>query len=92
MKVKSWFRDEGVQTAVREWISKRSADHVTVYGLAKAVGTYLDSERVIVAVEKIFQFGPEGNRTRARTARRWLNQLGLVHGRYTKGVYAAGIP
>jgi hypothetical protein len=90
VKVKSWFHDEGVQAAVREWIAENPADKITVYGLAKAVGTYLDSKRATIAVEKILQFGPGGNRIRARTARRWLNQLGLVHGRYTKGVYVDG--
>lgn len=36
------------------------------------------------------QFGPGGNRVRARTARRWLKKIGLVHGRYSKGVYFDG--
>ena len=90
MKVKSWFCDEGVQTAVCEWIAEHPVDQITAYGLAKAVGTYLDSERAIAVVEKILQFGPGGNRIRARTACCWLNQLGLVHSRYTKGVYVDG--
>ena len=75
---------------MREWIADHPADQITAYGLAKAVGTYLDSKRVTAAVKKILQFGPGGNRIRERTARRWLNQLGLVHGRFTKGVYVNG--
>jgi len=54
------------------------------------VGEYLDSQRAATTVEKILQFGPGGNRVRARTARKWLNKLGLIHGRYGKGVYIDG--
>ena len=60
---------------------------ITAYSLARAVGDYLDSHRTTEVVEEILQFGPGGNRIRARTARRWLKKLGIVHGRYTKGVY-----
>ena len=41
-------------------------------------------------VEEALKFGPGGNRIRARTARRWLKNLGILHGRYTKGVYIDG--
>ena len=41
-------------------------------------------------MEKVLQFGPGGNRIRTRTARRWLNLLGLACGRYRKGVYVYG--
>ena len=75
---------------MREWIAEYPVDQITAYGLAKAVSTYLDSERATAVVEKIPQFGPGGNRIRARTACCWLNQLGLVHGRYTKGMYVDG--
>ena len=63
---------------------------ITAYSLARAVGDYLDSHRTTEVVEEILQFGPGGNRIRARTARRWLKKLGIVHGRYTKGVYFDG--
>ena len=90
VKVKSWLCDEGVLLAVREWIQEQPADQITAYGLAKAVGDYLDSKKAASTVEKILQFGLGGNRIRARTARRWLNQLGLVYGRYRKGVDVDG--
>ena len=41
MKVKSWFHDEGVQTAMREWMAEHPVDQITASGLAEAVGTYL---------------------------------------------------
>lgn len=63
---------------------------ITAFSLAKVVGKYLDSKRATNAVEQILQFGPNGNRIRARTARHWLARLGLVFGRYTKGVYVDG--
>ena len=89
-KVKSWLHDEGVLLAVREWIQEQPTDQITAYNLAKAVGDYLDSKKAASTVEKILQFGPGENRIRARTARRWLNQLGLVYGRYRKEVYVDG--
>ena len=75
---------------MRDWIQEQPTDQNMAHGLAKAVGDYLDSKKAASTVEKILQFGSEGNRIRARTARRWLNQLGLVYGRYTKGVYVDG--
>jgi hypothetical protein len=60
------------------------------YAIAKVVGEYLDSQRSATTVEKILQFGPGGNRVRARTARKWLNKLGLIHGQYGKGVSIDG--
>ena len=54
------------------------------------MGDYLDSRHAAKAVDEILQFGPGGNRIRARTARRWLKNLGLIHGRYKKGVYFDG--
>ena len=66
--MKSWLRDEGVLLAVREWIQEQPTDQITAYGLAKAVGDYLDSKKAASTVEKNFQFGPGGNRIRARTA------------------------
>jgi hypothetical protein len=61
---------------------------VTGYGLAKAMGIYLDSKRATSVAEETF--GPEGNRTRVRTARRWLNKMGLVHDTIKKGVFVDG--
>lgn len=60
---------------------------ITAYSSAR---DYLGSHRAAKAVEEMLQFGPGGNRIRARTARRWLKNLGLVHGRYKKGVYFNG--
>jgi len=60
---------------------------ITAYGLAKAVGVYLDSQRATRAVLECFETGPGGNRIRGRTACRWLKQLGLKYGTVTKGVY-----
>lgn len=55
--------------------------------LGSCCGDYLDSHHVAEAVEEILQFGPGGNRIRARIARRWLKKLGFIHGRYAKGDY-----
>ena len=91
MKSCSWFNDEGFQLAVREWLEEHSGnktDQITAYQLAKVVGDCLDSQRATSAVEKILTLEPGGNRIRARTARRWLYKLGLVHGRYGKNVKA----
>ncbi|KAF8543086.1 hypothetical protein BDD12DRAFT_933621 [Trichophaea hybrida] len=89
-KTRSWFNDEGVQNAVRIWLQDQREEDITAYTLAKTIGEYLDSKRAIPVLENIFQFGAGGNRVRARTARRWLKKMGLVHGRYTKGVYVDG--
>jgi len=108
-KTKSWFNDEGVQLAVREWIAGKSKveginifwrilpvlynsgtdfSDITGHSLAKAIGSYLDSQRAIPILEDTF--GSDGNRIRIRTARRWLKNMGFDHGRYTKGVYVDG--
>ena len=63
---------------------------ITAYSLARVVGDYLDSRRAAEVVEEALKFGPGGNRIRARTARRWLKNLDILHGRYTKGVYIDG--
>jgi hypothetical protein len=63
---------------------------ITAFTLARVIGEYLDSKRAAHAVEEVLKFGPGGNRVRARTARQWLKKLGLVFGRYTKGVYVDG--
>jgi hypothetical protein len=106
-KTRSWFNDEGVLLAAREWIASAgegklfwpatryqklmfNCQDITAYGLAKAVGVYLDSQRATTAVLDCFETGPGGNRIRARTARRWLKQLGLKYGAVTKGVYVDG--
>ena len=44
---------EGVLLAVREWIQEQPTDQTTVYGLAKVVGDYLDSQKAASTVEKI---------------------------------------
>lgn len=58
-KTRPWFNDEGVLLAAREWISG-AGEHVTAYGLAKAVGNYLDSQRATIAVRDCVQVGPGG--------------------------------
>lgn len=68
MKTSSWFNDEGVQLAVREWVSGASEKDLTAYSLAKTIGTYLDPKRAVPIVCDTFD--PGGNRIRARTARR----------------------
>jgi len=90
VKTRSWFNDEGVQNAVREWLQGHSGDAITGHAIAKVVGEYLDSQRATGVVEEILKFEPGGNWVRARTAQRWLKKLGLIHGRYTKGVYIDG--
>ena len=72
------------------FVQEQPSDQITAHGLAKAVRDYLDSKKAANTVGKILQFGPGENRIRARTARRWLNQLGLVYGRYRQGVYVDG--
>ena len=80
----------GVLLAVQEWIQEQATDQITAYGLAEAVGDCLDPRKAASTAKKILQFGPGGNRIRVRTARCWLNQLGLVYGRYRKGVFIDG--
>lgn len=52
-KVRSWLNDEGVQMAVREYCAG-AGDGISGYGLAKAVGDYLTSERATTAVLECF--------------------------------------
>jgi len=87
-KSRSWLNDEGVQLAVREWLSGAKEAELTGYGLAKAIGKYLDSKRV----EEVLcdSFGPGGNRIRARTARRWMKKMGFAYSTVQKGVYIDG--
>jgi hypothetical protein len=80
----------GPLTLRYQYLIKYFTLEINAYSLARAVGIYLDSQRAAVAVEKVLSFGPGGNRIRARTARRWLKNLGLDHGRYSKGVYVDG--
>lgn len=61
---------------------------LTAFGLAKTIGTYLDSARAVEAIEECF--GANGNRIRARTARRWLKKMGFVHDTVRKGVFVDG--
>ncbi|RPB11555.1 hypothetical protein P167DRAFT_575298 [Morchella conica CCBAS932] len=96
-KTRSWFDDEGVQLAAREWISSVSDAELSAHGLAKAIGVYLDPRRAEIHIAdalndipNIEKFGPGGNRIRVRTARKWLKRLGLVHGTVRKGVYVDG--
>ena len=58
MKVKSWLHDEGVLLAVREWIQEQPTDQITAYGLAKAVGDYLDSKKAASTVERLRRIVP----------------------------------
>lgn len=99
-KSRSWFNDEGVQLAVREFISS-SRDKLLAQKLAKAVGDYLSSQMVTNIVqgilEKNFTSGknstkqlPPGLRIRVRTARSWLKRLGLHYHTVSKNVYIDG--
>ena len=74
--MKSWLRDEGVLLAVREWIQEQPTDQITAYGLAKAVGDYLDSKKAASTVEEISSLDQEGT----ASVQEQLNQLGLVYG------------
>ena len=44
MKVKSWFRDDGVYAALREWTAEYPAGQITAY---EAVGTYTTSQKSV---------------------------------------------
>ena len=44
-KTKSWLNDKGVRPAVREWLAEAAEGKLIRYGLAKAVGKYLDPRR-----------------------------------------------
>lgn len=89
-KIRSWFNDEGVQQAIRDWLSSQKVEDITAFKLAKVIGEYLDSNRATMVVEDMLLFKPTKNRIRARTARKWLKLMGLTHSRYTKGVYVDG--
>lgn len=72
----------------------------TAYGVAKVVGDYLESRRAADMVEQVLisaqssatgeKSTPRSTRIRARTARRWLKKMGLIHGTVQKGVYVDG--
>ncbi len=47
-----WFNNEGVQLSVRDYISS-SGEKLTAWGIAKAVGEYLKSNRARDAIAKI---------------------------------------
>ena len=76
---------------------------ITAHGLAKAVGEYLQSFRAAEAVEELITVNDsEHGRTaetsprtsplhiRARTARRWLANLGFKWKKFKKGIYIDG--
>ena len=62
---------------MREWLAGATEGDLTVYGLAKAVGKYLDSGRAQQALVECFGVG--GNRIRARTARRRMKKMGFSY-------------
>jgi hypothetical protein len=86
-KTRSWFNDEGVLLAAREYIAG-AGEKVTAYALAKAIGNYLDSERATEAVNHCLN--PESTSIRAHTARGSLHKLGLHYTAAKKGVYVDG--
>lgn len=99
VKTRSWFNDEGVQLAAREFVrDAKDGRTVTAFKLAQAISTYLDSKRAKGILEEVFQPEPEtedGNqrssqRITARTARNWLQRMGFKHSRIQKGVYFDG--
>ena len=75
---------------------------ITAFGLAKAVGEYLNSNRAIAAVNESLQDAAHSSssnssalphstrRIRARTARRWLKKMGFVYKDVKKDVYFDG--
>jgi hypothetical protein len=77
---------------------------ITAYGLAKAVGEYLDSHRVIATINESLHDAAHSEsstsssslllhstrRIRARTARRWLKKMGFVYKDAKKDVYFDG--
>lgn len=118
VKTFSWYNDEGVQLAVREWCAgageskfsghlhklrtKMFTSEITAFGLAKAVGEYLDSRRAIAVINESLQDAAHSSassfsllpdstrRIRARTARRWLKKMGFVYKDVKKDVYFDG--
>ena len=70
---------------------------ITAHRLAKAVGLYLQSSRAAAVVEELISM-PNNNRSqdpsqfniRARTARRWLANLGFEWKKVVKGIYVDG--
>ena len=105
-KTRSWFNDEGVQLAVRQWVSG-AGEAVTAHGLAKAFGDYLESKRATRAVEECLEASTRNDdeqtempsagpsemrriRIRARTARRWLHKMGFGWTEVRKDVYVDG--
>ncbi|RPA87789.1 hypothetical protein BJ508DRAFT_357373 [Ascobolus immersus RN42] len=103
VKTKTWFNDEGVQLAAREFVQNSEGGRkVTAAKLAKAIGEYLASDTATGIVSGAFndttlteaEFQSQANhRTRrvtARTARRWLKKMGFRHCRMAKGVFYDG--
>ena len=75
---------------MREWLAGATEGELTGYGLAKAVGKYLDSTLAEEALEECFKFGHGGNRIRARTARRWMKKMGFSYDEVKKGAFIDG--
>ena len=75
-KAKSWLNGKVVRLAVREWLAEATEGELTGYGLAKAVGKYLDPRRAQQSlVESIgLLVGVFKNRISARTAQRWMKR------------------
>jgi hypothetical protein len=84
-KSRSWLNDEGVQLAVRKWLSGAKEGELTGDGLTKAIGKYLD----LKCVEEVLcdSFGPGGNRIRALTARRWMKKMRFAYSTVQNGGY-----
>lgn len=100
-KSHSWFNDEEVQLAVREYLNGPEAAKgkgITGYRIAQVVGDHLDSERAKTIVHEAIKDSNTklptsescSRRIKARTARRWLQWMGLSHHRLTKAVYVDG--
>lgn len=102
-KSHSWFNDEGVQLAVRDFLNGPEAmegKRVSGHQIAKVVGEHLDSHRIGQSVVEAFDDSHRGishltnmrtRRIKARTARRWLGWMGLQHCKLTKkAVYVDG--
>lgn len=97
-KTRSWFNDEGVELAVREYIAS-AGEAVTAGNIAKVVGDYLSSDKAVSVLNQLLRDAEEKEKPQAsvrmsikiRTARKWMRKrMGLRYQKITKHVYFDG--
>ena len=90
----SLLEHEGIRATVDEYLAS-AGEYITAYNLAEAVRKYIHSLQQAEGntpetSEMLDVVGQRGTRVTARTARKWLHQLGLEFGLVRKDVFVDG--